>query len=105
MAFIKFENEAAHERFVRCRSMSYNQEHSLDRAIMSLANWHPWNATITIGCDFHPDSFWFVETDEEGRRGINGGIIFHGSHDNGGDGDGPTFSVNLSPTDGYLVHT
>lgn len=105
MAFIKFENEAAHRRFVECRSMSYNQEHSLDRAIMSLANWHPWNAEITIGCDFEDRSFYFYETNPDGSRGMNGGIIFHGRHDNGGDGSAPTFSVNLTPTDGYLVHT
>lgn len=38
--------------------------------------------------------FWF-----------NGGLIFHGKHDNGGDGGAPTFSVSLSPVNGWSVHT
>lgn len=36
---------------------------------------------------------------------FNGGIIFHGPHDRGGDGGSPTFSVNLSPVNGWAVHT
>lgn len=40
------------------------------------------------------ESFWF-----------NGGLTFHGKHDNGGDGGAPTFSVNLSPSDGWEIHT
>jgi hypothetical protein len=36
---------------------------------------------------------------------MNGGLIFHGKHDNGGDGGAPTFSVNLTPTSGWSVHT
>jgi hypothetical protein len=36
---------------------------------------------------------------------FNGGLIFHGAHDRGGDGGAPTYSVNLSPTDGWAVHT
>lgn len=36
---------------------------------------------------------------------FNGGLIFHGKHDNGGDGSAPTFSVNLSPVNGWSVHT
>ncbi len=39
------------------------------------------------------------------QRYMNGGLIFHGPHDNGGDGGPPTFSVNLSPTDGWSIHT
>jgi len=36
---------------------------------------------------------------------MHGGLIFHGKHDNGGDGGAPTFSVNLTPTTGWAVHT
>jgi len=39
------------------------------------------------------------------ERWFNGGLIFHGPHDNGGDGGAPTFSVNLSPQDGWSIHT
>ncbi|MHC4566640.1 MAG: DUF4120 family protein [Planctomycetota bacterium] len=60
--------------------------------------------------DFAPHSFYFVmqvrdkETGEY-RRWFNGGLIFHGSHDNGGDGGAPTLSVNLTPQNGWRVHT
>lgn len=33
------------------------------------------------------------------------GLIFHGSHDNGGDGSAPTFAVNLTPVNGWALHT
>lgn len=42
-------------------------------------------------------------TDGEFRG--NGGIIFHGRHDNGGDGGAPTFSVCMEPTNGWSIHT
>ena len=38
--------------------------------------------------------FWF-----------NGGLIFHGRHDGGGDGGAPTFAVNLNPGIGWSIHT
>lgn len=41
-----------------------------------------------------PWVFWF-----------NGGLIYHGPHDRGGDGGAPTFSVNLNPTHGWQIHT
>jgi len=49
--------------------------------------------------DFAPHSFTF----ESG--GLYGGLIFHGSHDGGGDGGMPTLSVCLNPTDGWSIHT
>ena len=39
------------------------------------------------------------------RFRMNGGLIYHGTHDNGGDGGAPTFSVNLSPVNGWSIHT
>jgi hypothetical protein len=61
--------------------------------------------TITsIYDDFAPLSFYFVRNKGETFRG-NGGIIFHGKHDNGGDGGAPTFSVSLTPTNGWSIHT
>ncbi len=70
--------------------------------------------------DFAPQSFSFVmdkhrdyvlnpddrEFDEDGYTPwFGGGLIFHGSHDNGGDGGAPTFSVNLTPQSGWSIHT
>lgn len=56
--------------------------------------------------DFAPHSFYFVRVDKETQKMIsNGGIIFHGKHDNGGDGSAPTFSVSLTPCNGWQIHT
>ena len=56
-----------------------------------------------------PHSFYFVmhKRRESGEtvQWFNGGLIFHGHHDGGGDGGSPTFSVCLTPTDGWSVHT
>ena len=60
--------------------------------------------------DFAPYSFAFTmqmknEAGEYVRR-FNGGLIYHGSHDNGGVGGGaPTFSCTASPVQGWKVHT
>lgn len=48
---------------------------------------------VTI--DFTPRSFAFYR-ERDGIFLSNGGIIYHGPHDNGGNGSSPTFSVSLS---------
>ena len=61
--------------------------------------------------DLAPHSFYFAMKvrDEDAESGyrlwFNGGLIFHGAHDNGGDGEDPTFSVSLTPASGWRVHT
>ena len=60
--------------------------------------------------DFAPYSFYFVMERLDVKTGeyktwFNGGLIFHGTHDGGGDGSAPTFSVCLTPTDGWSIHT
>jgi hypothetical protein len=55
--------------------------------------------------DFAPLSFYFVRYDKDRKFRGNGGIIFHGKHDNGGDGGAPTFSVCLTPCNGWQIHT
>lgn len=58
--------------------------------------------------DFAPYSFSFLMEREQGGEYVtwfNGGLIYHGSHDRGGDGGAPTFSANLTPQDGWSVHT
>lgn len=50
-----------------------------------------------VGVEHHEQKtcdYWF-----------NGGLIFHGPHDNGGDGGMPTLSVNLLPHHGWSIHT
>lgn len=67
-------------------------------------NGHP--AETVLFSDFAPYSLYFVRKNTKtGQMYGNGGIIFHGTHDNGGDGSGPTFSVNLTPFSGWSIHT
>jgi hypothetical protein len=61
---------------------------------------------VALFTDFAPYSFYWVWKEKEsGRMIMNGGLIYHGSHDNGGDGGAPTFSVNLTPHKGWSIHT
>ena len=62
------------------------------------------DGTVHMGRDFAPYSFLFG-IEAGGRTRLNGGVIFHGSHDNGGDGSAPTYSVSLDPQDGWSIHT
>lgn len=60
--------------------------------------------------DFAPLSFYFEMRYFNFKTGrfemdYNGGIIFHGEHDSGGSGRSPTYSVNLTPVDGWKTHT
>ena len=56
------------------------------------------NSEVTIMNDYAPHSFYFECTNLiTGNLRLNGGIIFHGPHDNGGNGSAPTFSVSMTP--------
>jgi hypothetical protein len=63
----------------------------------------------TLYTDFAPHSFGFdkefLHEDGTWHLAYNGGLIYHGPHDNGGDGGGPTFSVSLTPHNGWSIHT
>ncbi len=61
---------------------------------------------IVLFPDIAPYSFyWEWRGLDTGRLITNGGLIYHGKHDNGGDGGSPTFSVNLTPASGWKIHT
>ena len=47
-------------------------------------------------CTLAQHNMWAKDNIPEWRFWFNGGIIYHGPHDNGGDGGAPTFSVNNS---------
>jgi hypothetical protein len=55
--------------------------------------------------DFAPHSWEFVIFRQDGESRFNGGVIYHGPHDRGGDGGAPTFSVSLTPCEGWSIHT
>lgn len=49
--------------------------------------------------DFAPMSFgWSAGS-------LVGGCIYHGAHDNGGDGGMPTLAVQVNPSFGWSLHT
>ena len=90
------------------------QDESLSKCLDRLENYGA--DILTIYPDYAPLSFSFglfrrSEKGEhviEGERcqlSMNGGIIFHGKHDNGGDGSAPTFAVSLNPVNGWSIHT
>jgi hypothetical protein len=60
----------------------------------------------TVYSDFAPLSLYFVRT-VNGNFDGNGGVIFHGKHDRGGDGGAPTFSVCIEPDSHshWSIHT
>ncbi len=66
-------------------------------------------SSVRLFKDFAPYSFEFCvqrpNAAGELQTIVNGGLIFHGRHDNGGDGGSPTYSVSLSPSDGWSIHT
>lgn len=62
---------------------------------LSGLDYHNDDYKVSIYTDFAPKSFYFVRERNDKFAG-NGGIIFHGHHDNGGDGSSPTLSVSLS---------
>jgi len=86
----------------------------LDEKLEYLATYAEHGGPIKTRCLLHADwapySFAFSmqvlgEKDDDYRHWFSGGLIFHGSHDNGGDGSFPTLSVSLCPCVGWQVHT
>jgi hypothetical protein len=78
-------------------------QESLDRLQRIADNQH---GIVVLGHDFAPYSLsFFIVKGDERRCILNGGVIFHGSHDGGGNGGAPTYSVNLNPVDGWSIHT
>ena len=105
---IKFVGEEAADRARECLRMS--KEYDLDFAdrLQYLNDYSDLDTVCYMGIDFAPLSFAFaIYTVKDGKEKVwfNGGLIFHGKHDNGGDGGAPTFSVTLTPHSGWSIHT
>jgi hypothetical protein len=60
---------------------------------------------LVLSWDFAPHSLTWSVVKENGDCVYNGGLIYHGSHDRGGDGGPPTFSVSLNPSRGWEIHS
>ena len=108
MARIIFSSDAARGRYERCKAVTEAAgDHSLQGCLERLTGWQ-W--PIVVGCDFDEMSFTFRESlpdelTEKGFRPISGGILYHGPRDGYGSGGAPTFSVTLTPTEGYSIPT
>ena len=72
---------------------------------------NPEQMQVLLSKDFAPMSFSVLwqrkQPDGTYRNMLNGGLIFHGPHDNGGDGGMPTLSVEINPNvkPHWSVHT
>ena len=87
---------------------------AFDRDILRLhlygCSWEdPDRCRVVLGRDFAPYSFTMViemrQADGSYKMLFNGGVIFHGPHDNFGSGQAPTFSVSLDNRIGWQMHT
>ena len=84
---------------------------SLEKNIKLLDEWgkeFSFPMRCRLMSDFAPHSFyWILEREKSGvwEFYMNGGLIYHGPHDNGGDGGEPTLSVSLQPHHGWSIHT
>ena len=82
-----------------------NQRQQFESRLSDLTAYIPDNWTVELYTDFAPYSFFWIEYSPTGKRGLIGGLIYHGPHDGGGNGGAPTFSVNLTPMNGWRIHT
>lgn len=78
---------------------------SLDVNLKTLEQLGKVYGQVFLDKDFAPYSFRFAVRDEKGKFVFNGGLVFHGAHDGQGSGQAPTFSVCLTPTTGWRLHT
>ena len=74
------------------------------RRLEDVAKAYP-EAKCVIYNDHAPMSLYFNISDARNERIMNGGIIYHGSHDGFGSGSAPTFSVAIDETNGWGLHT
>jgi len=106
---LKFTSEEIKSDFVAnlewARESSPQLEETFLRCLNRLCKWSDnRDNEVWVGSDFAPRSF-SIAVNSNGKHLLNGGMIFHGKHDNGGDGSAPTYSVNLNPHDGWSLHT
>jgi hypothetical protein len=83
-----------------------NQRTAFENKLEDLTRYKRDGWTVDLYEDFAPYSFFWVEYEPATKqRGLIGGLIYHGAHDGGGNGEAPTISVNLTPCTGWSIHT
>lgn len=105
---LNIENQEHFDKVVEFAKSAGKME-QLQEKLDYLRNYSDSDTKCHLGYDFAPYSFSFCMTRKDGSGEylpwFNGGLIFHGTHDNGGDGSSPTLAVCLNPTDGWSIHT
>lgn len=97
------QNEKLVARIQEC--LAHDQADSFRENLDRLAGLARGGSKVRIGLDFAPLSFGFAVIRSDGSAWICGGLIYHGSHDRGGDGGAPTYAVSLQPSEGWSLHT
>lgn len=108
MDWLKLRNDIAQNAFTdaKKKAKELKLEESWDHCLDTLkAISNNVNGSVDMWTDFAPFSFNWAIINSKGDCTLNGGLIFHGPHDNGGDGGAPTFSVSLEPQHGWQLHT
>ena len=105
---LKIDNQAYFDEVVAFAKAT-GRETQLKDKLEYLEKYGDGDNQCIIWKDFAPASFNFVmqrpNPDGTFTNWFNGGLIFHGNHDGFGSGAAPTFSVCVSPTDGWSIHT
>lgn len=68
----------------------------------------PKRTRCVLAPDRAPYSFSFTMQLDRGAgwtHWFNGGLLYHGPHDDHGSGSPPTLAVTVTPTTGWAVHT
>ena len=108
------ERSAEYLATVRAKADALGLREKLEAQLTRLENYGNHGDEAKNRCvlypDFSPLSFGFniehQRDDGSWKHWFNGGLIFHGQHDRGGDGSSPTFSVSLTPVDDdWSIHT
>jgi hypothetical protein len=94
-----------HLAVVRVFADRTNQRQQFESRLSDLTAYLPDTWTVELYTDFAPFSFFWTQFSPTRQRGLIGGLIYHGRHDGGGNGGAPTFSVCLTPTAGWSIHT
>jgi len=108
---LEIQNQEHFNKVVAFARESGRLEQLIDRLayLDTYANHEEDRTKCMLGYDWAPYSFSFtmMVRNESGEYEpwFHGGLIFHGPHDGGGSGGAPTFSVCLTPTDGWSIHT
>jgi hypothetical protein len=107
MTDLRFTNDTVEKNFedARAKGKEFKLLSTWNRCVDTLSRLAGKEGHVVVSHDSAPLSFGWAAINAEGKCTMNGGMIFHGAHDGGGNGQGPTYSICLNPTDGWAIHT